>query len=647
MAGALVAGLAPGACPLGPADAWPAALRGALGMVLASPVPMLLLWGKKRVAFHNDALARLIGSGHALATGRPAREGWPLLWKALGPLSARVLGGEEAAAERISLLLDHHGAPAEAVLDIAASAVREEGEAGGVLCVVLDATERVLAERRLGALRAMALPLAGAESAAGACVAALAVLAAENPGDLPWARVLLREEGGPRVVASHGAEGDGVPEAVLEAVLRGGAAREVPGALVLPLADGGRVAGVLVAGLNPNRPLAGDYGTYLGLAAGQVSLAVARLLRAREERRAAARLRESESMFRTMAEHAPVMVWVMEADGRCTYLSRRWYDFTGQAPGEGLGFGWLDAVHPEDRPGVTGVVARAMETGSAFRTEYRLRAADGRYVWMIDAAAPRQDGAGRFAGFVGSILDISERRRDEEARDLLARELSHRIKNIFMVTGGLAALTARGDPAAEAFAASLQARLRALALAHDLARPDAVLGPVPLVHSEGAPAGGRLAVAGGAPALPPVVARPLTVHGLLSALLAPYGDGGKGRVTIEGEDRSIGYAVANALALALHEQATNAVKYGALSRPEGRLRVVTVTEGMGAEAVFRLDWTETGGPPVAGPPTRTGFGTTLAARSLASQVRGRMVHDWRPEGLALRVELPEASLAGR
>ena len=129
-------------------------------------------------------------------------------------------------------------------------------------------------------------------------------------------------------------------------------------------------------------------------------------------------------------------------------------------------------MHPQDREAVEAAFARATEAESAFRIEYRLRAADGHYVWVIDVAAARLDPEGRFAGFVGAVLDISERHRDEEARELLARDLSRRIKNVFMVTGGLAALTARGNPAAEAFAASLQSRLRVLSLPHDLARPE-------------------------------------------------------------------------------------------------------------------------------------------------------------------------------
>jgi PAS domain S-box-containing protein len=499
--------------------------------------------------------------------------------------------------------------------DISYSAVHEDGAVAGIVCVVAETTGRVLADRRLRGLRATGLSLANAGRVEEACAAALSAMAAENPADLPWGRILLDGEAGLSTVASHGAAPEGDLADVQAAVLRAGVARVVPGGLALPLMAGAEVAGVFLAGLNPNLRVEGEYGSYLGLVAGQISLAITRLRQQEEERRAAARLRESEARFRNMADHAPVLVWMTEPDGRCVYLSQRWYAFTGQTPETGLGDGWLDAVHPEDRAHAKAVFARATATASEFQIEYRLRRADGAYVWMIDAAAPRLGEEGRFAGFIGSVLDIGDRRRAEEARDLLARELSHRIKNIFMVTGGLAALSARGDAAAEAFAARLQARLRALSLAHDLVRPE-----VP--------------EAGGGP----LSLRGLTLHGLLQALLEPYADGG--RVGVEGADCPVGYAAANALALVLHEQATNAVKYGALSAPAGRVRITTRLE----DGVLRLEWRETGGPRLAGPPTRRGFGTMLAARSLAGQVQGRMVHDWRPEGLVMQLEVPRAGL---
>ncbi|WP_299823154.1 PAS domain S-box protein [uncultured Jannaschia sp.] len=133
-------------------------------------------------------------------------------------------------------------------------------------------------------------------------------------------------------------------------------------------------------------------------------------------------LRESEARFRNMADHAPVITWVTEPDGRCTYLNRRWYEFTGQTEAEAEGFGWLDATHPDDKAEAERIFLEANARAEPFRLEYRLRRADGTYRWAIDAAAPRFGDEGGFLGYVGSVVDIDERHEAEAAlRDSEAR----------------------------------------------------------------------------------------------------------------------------------------------------------------------------------------------------------------------------------
>jgi PAS domain S-box-containing protein len=145
-----------------------------------------------------------------------------------------------------------------------------------------------------------------------------------------------------------------------------------------------------------------------------------------ERARAEAALREGEARFRNMADHAPVMMWVTDASGACTYLNRAWYDFTGQTAAEAEGFGWLEATHPEDKGRAERVFRDANARAEPFRLDYRLRRADGTFRWAIDAASPRFGPDGAFLGYVGSVLDIDERRevegalRESEARLRLA-----------------------------------------------------------------------------------------------------------------------------------------------------------------------------------------------------------------------------------
>lgn len=124
---------------------------------------------------------------------------------------------------------------------------------------------------------------------------------------------------------------------------------------------------------------------------------------------------DSEARFRNMADHAPLMMWVTEPDGYCTYLNRRWYEFTGQTEEEALGLGWTKATHPDDEQTAGEAFLAATAAQAPFRVEYRLRRADGTYRWAIDAAAPRFAEDGRFLGHVGSVIDIGDRREAEDA----------------------------------------------------------------------------------------------------------------------------------------------------------------------------------------------------------------------------------------
>src|SRR5215510_6296460 len=144
-----------------------------------------------------------------------------------------------------------------------------------------------------------------------------------------------------------------------------------------------------------------------------------------ERRQAEETLRESEARFQQMADTAPAMLWVTEPDARCTFVSRGWYEFTGQTEEEALGkggFGWLDVVHPDDREESGRIFLEANKKRKPFTLDYRLRRADGMYRWVIDAGRPRFDKAGVFLGYVGSVIDITERKLAEAEREQFAQE---------------------------------------------------------------------------------------------------------------------------------------------------------------------------------------------------------------------------------
>ncbi|MCO6419219.1 PAS domain S-box protein, partial [Siccirubricoccus sp. KC 17139] len=126
-------------------------------------------------------------------------------------------------------------------------------------------------------------------------------------------------------------------------------------------------------------------------------------------------LRESELRFRAIADDAPVAIWVSEPSGSGTFLSRLWYEMTGMTEAEALGYGWLEAVHPDDRERAGQAFLAANERREAYRAEFRIRRANGGCAWVIDQGRPRFGGDGSFLGYVGSVTDISERRAAEAA----------------------------------------------------------------------------------------------------------------------------------------------------------------------------------------------------------------------------------------
>lgn len=144
-------------------------------------------------------------------------------------------------------------------------------------------------------------------------------------------------------------------------------------------------------------------------------------------KRAEQRLRESEERFREMADTAPAMLWLTDTDNKRTFISRGWYEYTGQTEPDGLGDGWLAALHPDDRDRVRQEIDDASAKREPFAADYRLRRGDGEYRWVSATARPRFERDGRFLGYIGSVIDVHERKRAEEAVQRSHQELEERI----------------------------------------------------------------------------------------------------------------------------------------------------------------------------------------------------------------------------
>lgn len=270
---------------------------------------------------------------------------------------------------------------------------------------------------------------------------------------------------------------------------------------------------------------------------------------------------------------------------------------------------YLAGIHPEDVELITGAVKRAVTTGEKCIQEYRLLQKDGAIRWAEARGECLYDESGRPSRFVGVMVDITGQKEAQERQRLLAQEATHRVQNLFAIFHGMISLCARSASTPREMAQSLRGRLGALMRAKDLIRPGIM----------GTEACGERT----------------TVGAVVRTILQPYEDGSE-RILADGSDVPVGAKAVTSLALALHETATNAAKYGALSEPDGAIRVTWEVK----DDALHLAWEETGGPAIVAPPSANGFGSILTERSITDQLGGKIASDWRATGLVLSLIVP-------
>lgn len=316
-------------------------------------------------------------------------------------------------------------------------------------------------------------------------------------------------------------------------------------------------------------------------------------------------LLENEERFRAMVNASSDVLYQMSADwSEMRHLDGRDSLRDTHEPNPA----WMEThIHPEDQPQVSAAIDEAIRTRSAFALEHRVLRADGTPGWNLTRAVPIMDAQGEVKEWFAAATDVTVRKAHEEHQKLLIDELNHRVKNTLAVVQSMATQTLRNSSDTEQARALLDARLMALSKAHDtLTRENWEGAPLISVATE--------AIAG--------CAGPLV-----------------GRFAIGGPDVWLPPKHALALAMALHELCTNAMKYGALSNEHGTVDVVwDLTDGVEAEQLV-IRWEEKNGPPVT-PPTRRGFGSRLVERGLKHDLGGDVHLGFAPGGVVCSITAP-------
>ena len=322
---------------------------------------------------------------------------------------------------------------------------------------------------------------------------------------------------------------------------------------------------------------------------------------------------EPKNLVRAV-EAAGITLWSWNVDTDALAMDDHAYDLWGIDRGIDVSFEDLSAhIHPADRDRVRAAFNATRAIVGPYEIDFRIMIED-ELKWI--SARGQGDDAGMVERIMfGIFIDVTGRKQAEEGRELLAGEMSHRVKNLLSIASGLTMITSRSTKNTKEMAHELTLRLTALGRAHDLVRP-----------------------------VPGQTDAPSALLGdLLTVLLAPYDDLGafSGRIRVSVPRMSVGESATTTFALVVHELATNSLKYGALSVDTGTLDVSCSAHD---EAVTVI-WTESGGPKVMTPTGTGGYGSMLVKQSVIDQLRGSIEYDWAPDGVIVTLHIDPVRLA--
>ncbi|HEY7764527.1 MAG TPA: PAS domain-containing protein [Aestuariivirgaceae bacterium] len=319
-------------------------------------------------------------------------------------------------------------------------------------------------------------------------------------------------------------------------------------------------------------------------------------------------LRESKDRMQIALAAGQLGDWTWERSSDRLDLSTRAREIFGIVEIPELTWAGLQKLlDAEDASLAAKAVENAIARNSDYSIEYRVNRPNGQQVWVAVRGRPTYRSDGSPSGMVGVVQDVSERKRHEQHLRLLINELNHRVKNTLATVQSMASLTLRGSLDVEEARTRFEARLIALAGAHDILTRE---------NWEGA-----------------------SLNLIVERAISPYLSSERNRFTINGPEIVIPPKYALALIMALHELCTNAAKYGALSNETGKVAIAWELAGRAGEGELRMTWQERDGPDVT-PPSRRGFGSRLIEQGLAQDLSGEVKIVYAASGVMCRIRAP-------
>lgn len=576
------------ATSLGPRETWCANLKAAVDIITLSPAAMAILWGHDGTMIYNQGFALIIGHRHPELLGRSIHQGFPEISNFCQHVLSEVLGGAPLSYRAKHVVMDIGHKPQSFWLDLDFSPIADDaGKPAGVLAVVVDTTQRILAERAQKDSEARLQTLADN-------IAQFAWIA-DATGHVFWYNKRWFDYTGARFedVQGHGWHQYIHPDENAQVVKKisdcFSSGRDWEDTFQLRGSDES-----YRWFLSRAMPIRGEDGAIVRWFGTHTDIT--------KERDAAA----SDAQLATIVSTSADAIISLSLEGEILSWNPGAEKLLGYSAQEVVGLSETLLFPKGDENEFRIKYAQLRDGKSVHRDSIRVHK-DGTLVDVAVSAAPIRRSDGRLIGYSAVLQDITERKRADARMRLVTRELSHRTKNLLAVIVSMVRQTARLCTDTEAFQDELVQRLHAMAASHDL-----------LVAEDWAGA---------------------SLSELINAVLEPFGGSFVKVVQVDGPAVFLNANAIQNIALALHELATNAAKYGAMSVPTGRVNISWSFESSDGRKLLNFTWTETGGPPVKRP-QRTGFGHVVVDRVISRALEADVSYRFDEPGVVWSISMP-------